>query len=312
MTTSHNLLAIIILPFCSFAQNVGIGTATPAYKLHVVASATVNSSAVIFGFNSGTTGNAVLGVSNNPGTNALQGTSNKGIGVLGYSDSYMAVAGTAISGTALYGSSVSGYSLDVSGKVKISGGNTNPRNGTVLTSDASGNAVWKTPKVAFSAKGIASGYTTIPKQTSFKIQYATEEYDYGNNFKKVGDDPSPFNTSEFTAPVAGLYEFSATINWTNYSGGSANDDTRYGDLSLSVTRNGVATELGEVGESMGGFDHLRLLGNSWTITKQVKLQAGDKVNSQIWLRNDDSDETLYFDVNNINSCWFYGRLIWED
>jgi hypothetical protein len=302
---------LISLNLYVIAQNVGIGTTTPVAKLHVESAATVSITATIRAVNTGTTGNAVLGVSNNPGTNAVQGTSNNGTGVLGYSNIGMAISGGTISGTALYGSSVTGYALQTSGKLKINGGNTNPREGATLTSDTDGDAVWKTPRTAFSARGIHSSYRTIPKQTAFRLQFETEEYDYGSKFRKVGDDPSPTNTSEFTAPVAGLYTFDLSVAIENYSGGSRNDDTRYGDVSLWVIRNGVPTQLASSGENYGGSGDMPWIDNAWSIHREVKLLAGDKVHAQVWIRNDDGDETLFLSVNSTEN-WFSGRLVWED
>jgi hypothetical protein len=304
-------VALTSLIIVTIAQNVGIGTTTPIGKLHVEAAANVSATAIIRGVNTGTSGNAVLGVSNNAGTNAVQGTSNNGIGVLGYSNGGTAVYGTTISGVSLYGNSVTGYALQAVGKVKISGGNTNPREGATLTSDVDGDAVWKTPRIAFSVKGIPASYRAIPNTTAFRIQFETEEYDYGNKFVKAGDDPSPYNTSQFTAPVAGLYVFDLNIEMEDYSFGSKNDDSKYGSISLWRVSNGVATELASAGENYGASGDFPWINTAWSIHKEVRLQAGDKVHAQVWVRDDDSDEKLYISVV-ANENWFSGRLIWED
>lgn len=105
---------------------------------------------------------------------------------------------------------VAGKALEVEGNVKISGGNTNPGAGKVLTSDASGNATWQTPysNVGFSVRGImGNGANVIARATPSKIHYEFEEADFGNNYNASLNAPS----STFTVPVTGLYHLSAAV-----------------------------------------------------------------------------------------------------
>lgn len=60
------------------------------------------------------------------------------------------------SGTAVKATSPFGTALDVNGSVRITGGNTSPGNNKVLTSDASGNAIWKESQ----AKGLQFPFDT--------------------------------------------------------------------------------------------------------------------------------------------------------
>ncbi|MBL0054361.1 MAG: hypothetical protein IPP29_24220 [Bacteroidetes bacterium] len=89
--------------------------------------------------------------------------------------------------------------------MKISGGNTTPGAGKVLTSDASGNATWQAPsatqpKVAFKA---AKATASIPHNQNTNINWTSELYDLSNNFDIV--------TKEFTVPVSGVYHFDASF-----------------------------------------------------------------------------------------------------
>nr|MBK9651128.1 hypothetical protein [Bacteroidota bacterium] len=186
-------------------------------------------------------GKGVVGIANN-GTSAIgvEGNANAGIGVSGYSNTNIGLQGGSISGTGVYGNTLtgsalkgvssSGYGLEVSGKVKIAGGNTTPGAGKVLTSDASGNATWqpvtKTPMVAFQAGEIG---TLIPIVTETVWPFAVENYDYGNNFNMT--------TKKFIAPVAGLYHFDINIAMEFNS-------TAWNYLDASITLNAKAPGFG--------------------------------------------------------------------
>lgn len=67
------------------------------------------------------------------------------VGVQGRADAHIGVAGTALSGTGGYFSSRTGLALNAKGKIKLTG--IGEAAGRILTSDASGNAVWQTPGV---------------------------------------------------------------------------------------------------------------------------------------------------------------------
>jgi hypothetical protein len=107
---------------------------------------------------------------------------------------------------------VAGKALEVEGNVKISGGNTNPGAGKVLTSDAAGNATWQDPnpngRIGFSVRGImGNGANVIARATPSKIHFEFEEADFGNNYNASLNAPS----STFTVPVTGLYHLSAAV-----------------------------------------------------------------------------------------------------
>lgn len=107
---------------------------------------------------------------------------------------------------------VAGKALEVEGNVKISGGNTNPGAGKVLTSDAAGNATWQDPnpngRIGFSVRGImGNGANVIARATPSKIHFEFEEADFGNNYNASLNAPS----STFTVPVTGLYHLSASV-----------------------------------------------------------------------------------------------------
>ena len=104
--------------------------------------------------------------------------------------------------------------LLVEGGVQITGGNTSPGAGKVLTSDADGNATWQmTPsakKIAFKLnEAFPSGANVFAAGPKYKVYFANEEYDYGNNVTP-GDQST---NSVFTAPITGIYHFDAAIEW---------------------------------------------------------------------------------------------------
>lgn len=89
-------------------------------------------------------------------TNAAAGhfNSNAGYGVYAYS----------VSGTAVKADSESGTAIESNGGLRFYGGNTNPGNNKVLTSDAFGNASWK--------ENLASGFR-LPIDTTINTNNAT-------------------------------------------------------------------------------------------------------------------------------------------
>jgi hypothetical protein len=210
----------------------------------------------------GTGSNGVLGV--NTGTGAgVRGESNTGTGIIAYSTS----------GTGIYANSISGKALEVSGNLKISGGNTTPGNGKVLTSDASGNATWQTPmsppKIAFKVSDVITldGTTNIFSMEYKRIQYKTVEYDISNSFQiYAGSEEGTAGT--FTAPVGGIYHFDAATNFLF----ATTFDYRELNMELRVYRNGVTSTLAKTGSYINDVDNTLV-----TLSTDVRLYANDIV-----------------------------------
>lgn len=274
-----------------------LGENTTGYGVKGISSSTSSSGAGVYGINNGTSGNGVSGQADFINGVGVLGSSTTGIGLKGYSNSNFGVFGSTLTGTALKGFSYQGYGLDVDGKVKIAGGNTNPGAGKVLTSDASGNATWQptatAPKIAFSAHNptnvnYASGGTA-------QVAFITEEYDSGNNFD--------INTDIFTAPVNGVYHFdgSTTIYMGSNTSNMANPT-----ISLVIKRNGVETYFRQ---SRGSVESTAF-GSSTTLTIScdASLQTGDQVYLKVYQYNSSGDpaSTTFF----VNSAHFFdGHIV---
>jgi hypothetical protein len=156
-------------------------------------------------------GTAIAGKANGSGANniGVYGESSSGTAVKGYAGEAgsIAVFGSSLSGTAVKAYSFTGTALDVIGNIKISGGNTNPTSGAVLTSDANGNAVWKSQKIAFTAK--KENNQALPYSSGFTRLIFDNANDVGNGFHSNG---SAFDPNVFVAPVSGFYYFSASAH----------------------------------------------------------------------------------------------------
>lgn len=237
-----------------------------------------NSNSAIKGVN--TIGDGVRGQSSGNGVAGVSGvsTSNSGYGVWGSSNT----------GTGILAQSSSGTALEVNGNLKIAGGNTNPQNGAVLTSDANGNAVWKKTRVAF---GVQDGHTDmgyIPNDTWRKIQFSpTNFYDYGNNFDLlIGTNVTP-TSSSFLAPVTGIYHFDAAITISKL--GSKFLESR---LRMILTRGGQTSICGRAYGNP--FDDIRAAGDTeftphWAFNsfgRDIYLQAGDRIHIEAYQVNE--------------------------
>ncbi|HEY3386105.1 MAG TPA: hypothetical protein VGK46_06330 [Saprospiraceae bacterium] len=228
-----------------------------------------------------------------------------GIGVYGNVTSGIGVYGFATTGTGMRASSGTGLALEVLGKVKISGGNTNPTNGAVLTSDASGNAVWKNNKVAFSARAISPEISNLADGYWLKVEFGTEEYDYTNSFVETSGAPWS-GSCKFTAPKNGLYHFDAGCNVAIFS--SSDSECK---IALKLKRNGVestiAADLAAPSEYWSSWVDLNP-----SISRDVKLLVGDVVWVEIVQHNTDEEEGLIFGSNSGHHSYFNGHLVFED
>ena len=275
----------------AFVTQVGGVTGTnPAlggYGVHGYTSATNYSGAGIFGQaisgagvkGETSTGNGVLGTVSGFGVGVNGQAATNGYGVYALSASGYGLYATAIAATGtagkFYQPDTDGKALIVEGNLQIKSGNTNPGAGKVLTSDADGNATWKTPvattstPVGFLASGAAQGgLQNIPNNVEYKIHPAIEEFDGSNNYTLSNQSPS----SIFTAPATGLYRFTTkvTIKTNN-----TNTNITYSYLRLTVKSNGVET----VKEATGHWEPEYYTVTS-TIDKVLVLKAGD----QVWLK----------------------------
>ncbi|MFT3676002.1 MAG: hypothetical protein QM781_08910 [Chitinophagaceae bacterium] len=248
------------------------------------------------------TGHGVLGIASGAGVGVNGQAPGNGYGVYALTGSGHALYATATESTGIAGrfsqTSTDGKALIVDGNLQIKSGNTSPGAGKVLTSDADGNATWKTPAsttsalVGFLVSGAAQGgLQNIPNNVEYKIHPSTEEFDGSNNFSLYNLTPS----STFTAPVAGLYRFTTkvTIKTNN-----TNTNITYSYLRLTVKSNGVEA----VKEATGQWEPEYYSVTS-SIDKVLVLKAGD----QVWLKTLTSTK----DGSNpiLESCEFAGYQI---
>ncbi len=200
-------LVFAIIAFEGNSQNIGIGTPTPTSALDVVSAAATSTNSTILATNNGTTGAAIYGLSHSVGTYGVRGANNNGVGVQAYTQDGYGIVSGATSGTGVNAQSQTGYGLNTNGKLKFSGGNMNPTDGALLTSDATGNATWKRANLSFYAN---SAVNSAINQTAQKVEFNNEVYDTQNNFVDYAGVVTT-GSSVFTAPVAGVYHFSASI-----------------------------------------------------------------------------------------------------
>lgn len=120
-----------------------------------------------------------------------------------------AIRASSTTGTGVLAISTSGTALEVNGKIKIAGGNTNPTNGAVLNSDASGFATWKPSRIGFAASTVPPQTTVVQNGlTITKVEFAVEDFDPGADFNSFTGAVNS-NSSGFFAPVSGYYYFGA-------------------------------------------------------------------------------------------------------
>jgi hypothetical protein len=253
----------------------------------------------IRGENTGLAGFGIRGISNASNTAGIRGESSNGVGVNGFSANSIAISGSSISGTALKGISSTGIALETIGNLKFYGGNMNPSNGAILTSDATGNAVWKTNKVGFRARWAKN--TAMQPYTAVKVEFSDEQYDAQNNFTPHAGATTT-GSSKFTAPVAGLYHFSAT-----------------GEIVLTSSVYNLSRVMiylmvnGTEYLAQGGHEESNL-SESWAsvhLSTTVHLNAGD----QVWIvakQNNSGGLTAGFDQGAPEYNTFSGHLIFAD
>ena len=302
-------VAMFTILIAAFSQNVGIGTATPANKLDVTGAAPSSINATIYATNTGNYGNGILAESNGINTVGLRGTSTTGTGVLGKTLVGTAMVGTSLSGTAVYGQSSTGYGLISSGKLKISGGNTNPTAGALLVSDANGNATWQRSGLAFSAN---TPVNSIPGGSNgiAKVEFSNQVFDTQNNFTTYTGTVTS-GSSVFTAPVAGIYHFSSAILFEKTGVEQYSTDILNGTISLM--QNGVIVVNSNSASvthpnGSGGYSCFVYL----SVDADVHLNANDK----IWIeagniQNANTTTPIPLNASPMNSR-FSGELIFAD
>lgn len=213
-----------------------VASASPAFNIAntgggeaITASSSSSFTAAIEGSGNGTGGYGVVGNSASLSGYGIYGLNTTGTAVYGFSSG---------GGVALRGNSPTGYALLTNGNLRLTGGNTNPAEGAVLTSvDALGNAVWKQKNIGFGVNTAKN--TSIAQFSNVKIEFENEEFDLQNNFVPYAGATTS-GSSKFTAPVAGVYNFSAYIEFDMSS--SINNFTRGSIFLFKNGNNAAASE----------------------------------------------------------------------
>lgn len=220
----------------------------------------------------------------------VYGESNAGIGISAYSNTGTALDVSTSAGTAL---ETSGPSI-LNGNLQITGGNTNPSIGAVLTSDANGNATWKSNRIAF--LGINMTASTIPHSSAVVVAL-TEAYDYGNCFNPTG---SAVNPNTFIAPIAGIYHFDGAYQ-LSITSNVYNFEQSYGAFELNGTSNIHNAN------SYGVFNSATNSYICGQLSTDCHLNAGDKVRFKVYQYSQGSSTA------NVNAdTRFSGHLVFAD
>jgi hypothetical protein len=286
------------------ANNTGGGVGLHASAVNdngIFGTSSAVSKAGVRGESSSAGGDGVLGINTAAGV-GVRAQSNTGTGLSAYSTTGTSLSASTISGTGIYANSLSGLALNVNGNLKIAGGNTNPVNGAVLTSDANGNASWKTNRVAFRASGVNSSQNSLPDNDYKRIYFGNLDYDYAGNFTMLIPGSTPNSTSStFTAPVKGLYHFDAHTE----AGSNDVSDMDWGWIRIVVDRNGTILTMENL---PGSNDPSAPNGMIYRISADLQLLPGDKVFIEVLQRNDGEVGGIFTS----GYTYFNGHLVFAD
>lgn len=147
-----------------------------------------------------------------------------------------------------------------------------------IADDAITPAKWTNP---YCFRAYASGATTLTDATPTKVLLATESYDYNSNFA----------SSTYTAPVAGVYNFSATFQTSALTGGFS--------CRADIYVNGAVAMSGPL------FAPITALAQN-SVSGDLLLAASDTVEFYA-LQNSDANETT---ITGSAITWFSGHLVY--
>jgi hypothetical protein len=291
----------LVLPFTQSVNTPGAAFSITNTGTSIFATSSNTSTAAIRGTNNSTGGFGIYGTTTASTGTGVFGQTDIGTGVTGFS------SGTGVGVKAI---STNGLALNVSGNVKIAGGNTNPSNGAVLTSDADGNAVWKANRIAFRLFGINTNYRTVPYFTPVKLMYAYENYDFGNNIiPYAGSSSSPADASTFVVPVDGVYHLEASAFMGFDSEYEVNSSislvlVRGGNESILKNSSGIL----DYDINYGNFDIYPNTSFDYTVSGDFLLFPGDKVYVQVFQKSKGlSNPTAFLSTDITHS--FTGHLV---
>jgi hypothetical protein len=288
MKKFFNLALILFLVTVANAQNVGIGTTSPAYKLDVAGRLrlqhTTNTAGIWLD-------GATLPVRSFIGT-----INDDHVGIYGNGGASWNIAMNVENGNTGIGISTPTATLDVNGTLRFRG--SFPRKGSVLTSeDVNGNASWADP-MAFKVSGRnVDLMPNFPLGTWTKWWFSNvAEYNVGLLFQPL--------QSQLIAVEDGIYHFDAQIGLNGYG-------DNFG-IRLRMNRGGSESTLTEHYkrynlENPPTLTDIVFL-DAAQVSTDVKLQAGDIV----WVE-------LFFDTSYNNNpfppsstvykTWFNGHLV---
>ncbi|MBL4669902.1 MAG: hypothetical protein JKY30_11665, partial [Flavobacteriales bacterium] len=163
---------------------------------------------------------------------------------------------------------------------------TNAGAGKVLTSDATGNATWKTGQIAFEAvpAGVGQNFNSVPQSVDLSVG----TFNMGGAYN--------FSGSEFIAPVSGVYSFQCQIT---VKGQSASPSLNF---TLEMLKNSASfkTSTNEISDTDS---------ETVTINITMSLIAGDKISFQAY---HDVIGGFVVATSSIQNTWFSGHLVFEN
>jgi hypothetical protein len=288
MKKFFSLSFILVSVTMANAQNVGIGTPSPAYKLDVAGRLRLQNS-------TGTAGIWLDGTTQ-PIRSFIGTINDDHVGIYGNGGTGWNIAMNVENGNTGIGTSTPTATLDLNGTLRLRG--SSPKKGSVLTSqDASGNAGWADP-VAFRVSG--RNTTAMP---NFAVGMwekwwfsSVAEYNVGLIFQPA--------QSQFVAGEDGIYHFDGQVHLTGYG-------DHFG-VRLQMSRNGTESTITE---------HSRYanLENAPTLTDvifvdankistDVRLQAGDIVWVEIFFETSYNNNP-FPPASTVYKTWFSGHLV---
>ena len=159
-------------------------------------------------------------------------------------------------------------------------------NTTRMTIDASGR-VTLPYQPAFRAYSTVAGWTVLSANTWVIGAFEAEEYDRGSNYNTTN--------YRFTAPIAGLYQFTLHVYARVQSGGQGTNSNYWtARFGINGQTQGVHCIVGYLSD--GDVD------NTCTVTSTFDLSANDYV--EVYLRGHTSSAEYYRSL-----CSFEGRLV---